>query len=143
MIKEDYRDYATHMFRTYAEWGCRSAEEVERLIIEREQKKGDFNDASLSLRRAEKFLERYDSKLRDIRIVHAYFTALSKSEKKYIADAVAAVYFAQPKRGLRRGDVSARVRRFAIDYHVSEKQAYAWLREARQAVAIAKGLDVE
>ena len=124
MRKEDYRDYATHMFRSYAEWGCRSADEVKKIIGDR-------------------IPMRAKPLLSDIEIVDAYLKLCQSGGKKYIADVLEAVYFVQPKRGLRRGDVSARVRRFAIEYHVSEKQAYSWLREARRAVAAAKGLDVD
>ena len=124
MKKEDYRDYATHMFRIYAAWGSRDAEAVRQLI-------------------ADKLTKKHEPMLNDIRIVHTYLELCRKNGKNHIVDVLEAVYFVQPKRGLRRGDVSARVRRFAVDFHVSEKQAYAWLREARRAVALAKGLDVE
>ncbi len=124
MKKEDYRDYATHMFRTYAAWGCRDAEKVRDLI-------------------GENITIRHKPILIDIQIVHSYLEHCQNGGKKHIADVLSAVYFVQPKRSLRRGDVSARVRRFSIDYHVSEKQAYLWLREARKAVASAKGLDIE
>ena len=93
MRKEDYRDYATHMFRTYAVWGCRNENDVRKLI-------GDKYTLGL-----EPFLS-------DIRIVDAYLELCIKSGKKHIIDVLKAVYFVQPKRGLRRGDVTARVRRF-------------------------------
>lgn len=143
MIKEDWRDYATHMFRTYAEWGCRSADEVRMKIIEREKKRREWNDSSLREARALKIVEKYKCKLEDIDIVHSVLSYFVENQREYIADVVKAVYLIQPSRGLRRGDISARVRRFAYEYHVSEKQAYAWLKEARRAVASAKGLDTE
>ncbi|MBQ8005869.1 MAG: hypothetical protein IJ303_06125 [Clostridia bacterium] len=124
MRKEDYRDYATHMFRIYAAWGCRDADAVRTIL-------GTDLD------------KRHEPMLSDIAIVNAYLELCRKNGKKHIADAVSAVYFAQPKRTLRRGDISARALRFALDYHISEKQVYAWLREARRAVAGAKGLDVD
>lgn len=143
MIKEPYRDYATKMFRTYAEWGCRSPEAVMSLIFEREKKKHAYNDESLSDARAEKLIARYYRKIDDIDIVETYMKELYADGKDYIAKAVEAVYFVQPSRGFRKGDISARVRRFAYEYHVSEKQVYAYLKEARLEVARAKGLDTE
>ena len=143
MIKEAWRDYATHMFRTYAEHGCENAERVRERIIEREKRKREWSDASLGEARAKKIAERYKRKLDDIAIVDAVFREFNENGKGYITDVVRAVYLIQPSRGLRKGDVSARVRRFAYEYHVTEKQAYAWLKEARKAVAYAKGLDTD
>ena len=48
-----------------------------------------------------------------------------------IRKAVMGVYMEEPRRPLRKNEVSNRVRRLAQESYVSERQVYAWLARAR------------
>lgn len=110
-MKKDYtRDYITQAFRKYAA-----------------STKQD--NASLSPAEQE-----------DIIAVEKTINCLERSGKEHIVMAVKAVYFQDPKLPIHKGDISFRVRKFSINFPVSEKQAYFWLREARLLCARFRGL---
>ena len=67
---------------------------------------------------------------------------LERGEKGHIVDALKAVYFIYPLQPLRRGDISGRVRRFALTYPAEERTVYRWLKEARLLCAAIRGLRI-
>lgn len=75
----------------------------------------------------------------DFRACEAVFAALAKDEVRgrensacrEIRKALLDVYMDEPKRPLRRMEVTMRVRRMAVECFVSERQVYAWLARAR------------
>ncbi len=143
MKKDFIRDYTTEMFRQYAALGKPSAENLRRLITDAGTVSRSYETNALRA-----LLDGYDTAKKmsavidDVCAVEKTMLQLEQANKEYISLAVAAVYFASPATPLHRGDISARVRRFAIDLPVSEKQVYHWLREARLLCAVNRGLRI-
>ena len=65
------------------------------------------------------------------RAVLQTLSVLRAEGKGYIADAVAAVYFADPAADLKKGDIARRVGRYCATGHVSDSTVYGWLSTAR------------
>ena len=115
MKKDLIRDYATEAFRTYARLGCPSSTV-------------STGDAALD----------------------ADITAVQRTLRQIVADggdgivaAVRAVYFTAAEREIAKGDISARVERFAAEYYVSVRSVYGWLQKARLRFAKERGLRVK
>lgn len=102
MKKEESRDYITAAFRYYAAVKAGKAE------VKTIPEKKDFDAV-------EKTLEL---------LVHG--------GRRYIADAVKAVYFVDCQKPLSKHAIALRVRRFAVTMPADERTIYRWLREARQ-----------
>ena len=112
MKKDLIRDYATEAFRTYAWLGC-PAEAIQ------------TGDAAL------------DADMKAVQATLRYFIA---DGREGIVDAVRAVYFVAPGVEIGKGDISARVESFAVEYHASIPSVYRWLGRARKQFAITRGL---
>ena len=112
MKKDDTRYYITQAFRRYAA----TVPQEEKLLSEPEQA--------------------------DVEAVRKTIETLKRSGKEYIVSAIRAIYFQNPKAPLRKGDISARVRKFSIAYPASEKQVYVWLKYARTVCAKCRGLSM-
>lgn len=78
----------------------------------------------------------------DIEAVEGTLEELSKVGKTYIVQAVKEVYFVQPNKELKRGELTERIRRHAIKSYSSERNIYSWLKEARTLFAKKRGLRV-
>jgi hypothetical protein len=115
MKKDLVRDYATEAFRAYARMGC----PVDLVHT---------GDAALDA---------------DITAVQRTVRHFQADGREGIADAVRAVYFAAPGAELRRGDISARVERFAAEYYASVPSVYRWLGRARRRFALERGLRIK
>ena len=115
MKKDLVRDYATEAFRAYARMGC-PADLVH------------TGDAALDA---------------DIAAVQRTVRHFQADGREGVVDAVRAVYFAAPGAELRRGDISARVERFAAEYYASVRTAYRWLYYARLRFARERGLRIK
>ena len=143
-MKKDYiRDYVTEMFRRYAHAGKPTYEEAKRKIYEAEIKKRWNVSPDIAVKQAEKAVHDRTPYLLDILAVDKTMSLLRKNGREHIARAVTDVYFTSPSQLLRKGDVSARVRAFALDLPCSEKQAYLYLRQARRLCAAIRGLSVD
>lgn len=110
MKKEESRDYITAAFRYYA--AVKAGKAKVKTIPEEE----DFDAV-------EKTLE-----------------LLVRGGRRYIADAVKAVYFVDCQKPLRKQAITMRVRRFAITVSADERTVYRWLREARRICMGVRGL---
>jgi hypothetical protein len=143
-VRKDFvRDYATEMFREYAALGKPSAELLTRMLSEADITSRSYETNALrTLLDSYKNAERMSAVMLDIAAVEKTIGQFQKADKKHIIKAVEAVYFASAKNALKKGDISARVRRFAMDLPASEKQVYKWLREARLLCAANRGLRI-
>ena len=143
MKKDFIRDYTTEMFRQYAACGKITAEvykllKVDASIISRSYETNAFR----ALLDGYESAERAAAVIDDLKAVEKTIMQFKQANKEYIISALDAVYFAAPTTPLRRGDISARVRRFALTLPASEKQVYQWLREARLLCAVNRGLRI-
>lgn len=115
MKKDLIRDYATEAFRTYARMGC-PAEAVH------------SGDAALDA---------------DIAAVQRTLHYFSAGGREGVVEAVKAVYFVSPGVEIGKGDISARVERYAAEYYASVRSVYGWLQKARLRFAKERGLRVK
>ncbi len=67
------------------------------------------------------------------RAVSSTLSLLRAEGKGYIADAVKAVYFADPVEKLDKGDINRRVVRYCATGNMAESTVYGWLAIARRA----------
>ena len=142
MKKEHTRDYITEAFRLYAAMGKPTYEQVKADIYNAELAKHSGDNPSVAVARAETAVNNNAPMLLDILAVERTMELLERGEKGHIVQAVKAVYFVRPTMPIRRGAISERVRHFAITFPVSEKQVYAWLKEARYLCAAIRGLRI-
>lgn len=128
MKKESYRDCATNAFRLWAALGKPSYEEAaERLA-----------DAV----GGEDEMAEHMGGLYDILACVRVWEKIGR-EKPYICDCVEFVYMHEPNRGLRYREIGSLVLRFSVERHVSERQVWNWLAEAREEYAVMRGMRVE
>jgi len=103
-VKKDLiRDHATEAFRLYARMRCPTIEEIG----------GEGATAA------------------DLRAVCEVLRILSLQGKEEVIAAVRAVYFTAADREIERGDISARVKIFAVRYSASVRAVWFWLKTAR------------
>lgn len=117
-MKSNYRDYATAAFRYWAMAGCPTEDEVKRYAS---RGRGAMADLLACARCMVEWQEK----------------------KPWYADAVKAVYLAEPGRVLGRGDISALVVKFSLAYPASERSVYGWLYAACRDFADKRGLRVD
>lgn len=127
MKKESYRDCATNAFRLWAALGKPTYAEV----IARVEQLGDENEIAVHM-----------GGLYDILACERVWNRLM-SEKPYICDCVEYVYMHEPNRGIRYREIGSLVLRFSVENHVSERQVWNWLAEAREEYAVARGMRIE
>lgn len=142
MERDFTKVYITEAFRLYARLGCPSYERAREFAYEKELEKRRLAPPDLAIAQAEKAVERQTPMLLDVLAVESTLSLLDKGEKGNIIAAVKAVYFVNPSSPLRRGDISNRVRRFAITYPTDERTAYRWLKYARLLCAAVRGLRI-
>ena len=128
MEKDFTKAYITEAFRLYARLGSPTYESAEEKI------RAKVTD--------ERPLEYETPTLLDFGAVEMTLDLLRQKEKDYITKAVKVIYFVQPMKPLRRGDITNRVRRFAITNGADERTVYRWLKEARVLCAAIRGLRV-
>lgn len=142
MKKEPTRDYVTEAFRTYAMLGL-SYEQARKNIYEAETQRCRTIDPLHATTQAERAVNENAALLMDILAVEKTIEMLECGEKRYIAEAVKAVYFASPSLPLGRGDISNRVRWYSLSIPIDERTVYRWLKEARLLCAATRGLRVK
>ena len=126
----------------FARLGCPSYERAREIVYQQELNKRSECPPDIAVVQAERAVEKQTPTLLDILAVEETITLLEKGEKSNIVKAVKAVYFVNQQQPLRRGDISNRVRRFAITYPADERTVYRWLKEARLLCAAIRGLRI-
>lgn len=142
-MKKDFtRDYTTEAFRLYAAMGKPTYEAARKSIYEAELSKRNSVDPATAVQQAEIAVEKKAPMLLDILAVEKTIELLERGEKPHIVAAIKEVYFAHPLQPLHKGDISGRVRRFAIVCPTDERTVYRWLKEARLLCAAIRGLRI-
>ena len=142
-MKKDFtRDYATEAFRLYADMGKPSYDEASKSIYNKAIADCEFKNPDIAVSIAEAAVNRATPLLLDILAVEKTIEILQRGGKEHIVRAVENVYFVQPKLPLRRGDITARVRRYSLTAFASERVVYTWLKEARLLFASVRGLRI-
>ena len=142
-MKKDYtRDYATEAFRLYAAMGKPTYDQACRAIYDTELMRHADVEPSIAMIQAENAVNNSMPLLLDILAVEKTIELLERGEKGYIVAAVKAVYFAEPKAPICRGDISKRVRYYALTCPTDERTVYRWLKEARLLCAAVRGLRI-
>lgn len=142
MKKDFISDYTTAAFRLYAAMGRPTYEAARNNIYKAELSKRNAFDPATAVSQAEIAVEKQEPMLLDILAVEKTIEQLERSEKPHIVDALKEVYFACPLQPLHKGDISGRVRRFALICPVDERTVYRWLKEARLLCAAIRGLRI-
>lgn len=142
MEKDFTKQYITEAFRLFARLGCPPYERAREIVYQQELNKRSECRPDIAVVQAERAVEKQTPTLLDILAVEETISILEKGEKSNIVSAVKAVYFVNPQQPLRRGDISNRVRRFAITYPADERTVYRWLKEARLLCAAIRGLRI-
>ena len=142
-MKKDFtRDYTTEIFRLYAAMGKPTYERAQSDIYETELlRRSDLNPQT-AIAQAERAVENATPLLLDVMAAERTIELLERGNKSHIVSAVSAVYFADPKSPLRRGDISARVHHFSLMCPTDERTVYRWLKEARLLCAAIRGLRI-
>ncbi len=149
MKKDNIRDYATEAFRFYAACGRLSASELENKVREEIYKqtkkefmrsgKGGYSDATAyAVMAAETAVLEMAAEIRDILAVEKTLQCLDKYQRQ----AVELVYFTEPERDIRKGEISERVHRAELKIPASERNIYNWLKKARKIFAEERGLRI-
>ena len=139
--KEWYRDYATHAYQQYAALGYPTRDSYE-LKIRQEVLRRNAADPSDEIdKKADKAVADKKPLLADIEAVNIVIDALKVSGKSYVIEAIHDVYFVEPKRKPRRGEIHSRVTRCAADRYASTRSVYDWLRVARLMFCQERGMN--
>jgi hypothetical protein len=142
-MKKDFtRDYVTEAFRLYAAMGKPTYEDAKATIYKAELMNYKSFDPATAVQQAEIAVEKKEPMLLDILAVDKTIELLERGEKPHIIAAVKAVYFAYPQQPIRKGDISDRVRHFALLCPTDERTVYRWLKEARLLCAAIRGLRI-
>lgn len=148
MKKDRNRDYATAAFIDYVMSGhltCEEQKERIRSAALREYtdnlRRGRKNPVENADIYAERVLEMNEGYLLDVQAVDKTIEALNDSGEKYIMDVVFAVY--NSPASMRRGVISARVRRLAVDMPASERVIYKYLKRARSVFCKIRRLNLK
>lgn len=141
MKKDPTRDYTTAAFRSFSALGM-TYEQAKESVYHAEIEKWSHLNPSIAVIQAQKAVQQSGPMLLDILSVEKTLEILERGGKPYIVDAVKAVYFFRPTAPLRKGEISLRVRRFALSVPTDERTVYRWLREARMMCAAVRGLNI-
>ena len=152
--KNDHiRDYATAAFRHYALMGKPTYDQLKQqiydTILEQEKRvlvkaKGLADPTVNAQINAEKEVEQRGPELLDILAVEKTMEMLMLGGKGKIIQCIEVVYFLEPQRPIRKGEISERVIYATTHPKVlaSERQVYYWLKEARRLFATVRGLRI-
>ncbi len=141
MKKDSTRDYVTEIFRKYAAAGYPTYEQEAEKIAKTAS--ANITSPEKAIMIGERALTQKASYLADILAAEKTFEILSKGNKYIAVKAVKAVYGVQPLMPLHRGDITNRVKRFALLCPADTATVYRWLKEARLLCAALRGLTVD
>ena len=139
--KEPYRDYATMAFIRYANLKRPTRKEYEESIRQDCYKRLSLHEPNFIIIKANAEVSAKEPLLKNIDAVNKVLEILKEEDKRHIIDAIEAVYFVNPVGKPKKGEISARVRRFAMEYPASDISVYNWLKSARLLYAKIAGLD--
>ena len=151
MKKDNIRDYATEAFRFYAALGKPDYKTIKQALYDRalqeEQKREVHTSNSISsavesqIRNAQLAVEELKAELLDILAVENTLKILTaRNDGRDIIKAIETVYFTEPRREIRRGEIQERVKFAALLIPTSEPTVYRHLRAARNIFAVERGL---
>lgn len=135
-------DYATHAFVCYAQLGKPTCEEYERRLRAGIYGRFAFEQPDFILKKANDEVHRHAAVIEDIAAVNRALRKLEEAGRNNVIDALNAVYFTCPIGKPRRGDITGRVTRFALDYPCAERAVYMWLKTARVLFCTERGLNI-
>ncbi len=150
MKKDHIRDYATEAFRFYALVGISAIEYREKIrneaintVVKRmgkATKGGSPTEAQLIY--ADKMIEEKISEIEDLEAVEK---VLSECETQgftgiEMKEVIKIVYFTDPKRLIKKGEIRERVLKASTKLSISESTAYRYLKRARLLFAHNRGL---
>lgn len=145
------RKYATSAFRFYARCGKPNYEELKQMLYERELEKskralggisvGISKPTEQAVINAERLIDEMSGKLNDILAVERTLHILAQRKNgAEIIKAIKFVYFEEPEKYLRKGDISSRVAEASIKIPLSESWIYNHLSIARDVFVTERGL---
>lgn len=126
MIKDSIRDYTTAAFRLYAALGQPETDEILKICPARKTNK-DYSAALMI----------------DLLAVRQTLDKFNSSGKTHIVKAVEEIYFIEPRRKIRRNEITSRVTRFARLNNTDESSVWRYLKEARTVCAECRGLNID
>lgn len=147
MKKDNIRDYATAAFQYYAKLGKPHKEDLEQKYYDdalNEYKRGEIRGTGISkpveqaVMYAEERLRDKQAELWDILAVEKTLAQLHKDELL----AVEMVYFTEPRRPIKKGEISERVTKASLYIPTCERNVYYFLNKARTIFAFERGLRV-
>ena len=150
MKKDNIRDYATEAFRLYAALGKPSYDDIKEKIYQyalREERKAEVKGGGISkpteqsLINAQRAVDEFEATLSDILAVENTLKMLSlRDNGMEIKKAVEIVYFTEPKRPIRKNEISERVHMAEIAIPTTEPTVYRYLKIARNIFGIERKL---
>lgn len=151
MLKDHIRDYATEAFRYYAAEGKPTYEKLRQQlytdILRREKKElsviEGLADPTINAQiNAEREVERQMPKLLDILAVEKTLDMLNIGHKYDIVKCIELVYFIEPSRAIKKGEIQERARAAGLLVCIDERTVYRYLKAARKLFAITRGLRI-
>lgn len=141
MKKDNCQIYTIEAFRFYAAMGRPTFLQAKaKVIMEAVGRSGGGQAAVLAAQTA---VRDNTAQLLDIYAVEKMLEILGANHKDHIIRSVEEVYFVAPKAPLKRGALTARVRRAAFTLYCDERTIYFHLREARRLFAYLRGLRID
>ncbi|MCH5188282.1 MAG: hypothetical protein J1F63_07735 [Oscillospiraceae bacterium] len=143
MLKKDNcQSYTIEAFRFYAAMGRPTFLQAKaKVVIDAVKNCG--GDEQAAILAGQTAVRDNTAMLLDIYAVEKMLEILKFAHKDYIIRAVEEVYFVSPKAPLKRGALTARVRRAAFTLYCDERTVYFHLREARRLFASLRGLRMD
>lgn len=141
--KEYWLDYATHAFVRYAKLGCPTRQEYENNLRLTAIKKFAMLPNDKADIKIERVIKDREGRMLDIDAVNAVLETLERQGKREIIGAICAVYFQNPIGKPRKGAITSRARRYALECPADERTVYKWLKSARRLFAIYRNLDMD
>lgn len=147
MKKDNIRDYATEAFRYYAAIGKPTYRTLKAQLLyevmEQYQKVHEKNTGigrptEAAVLYAEEQLQKRNAELLDILAVETVYNDANDDVKEIIE----IVYFDEPKKPLKKGDISARVCKASMNTYKAPSKVYAALKAVRIRFAEERGLRI-
>lgn len=143
MKKDIIRDYATNAFVRYASLGCPTKEDLIAKIRSDCYKRLSLQQPQYIVMKADAEVQARAPLIEDVEAVNKVFDILKGQDREYISEAIKAIYFIQPNRIPRKGEIVERVTAYAVNVPCSTKTVYTWLKSARLLFARMRGLNTE
>lgn len=142
MKKDNCQSYTIEAFRFYAAMGKPTFLQAKTKVY-MDAVGSCGGDEQAAVLAAQQAVRDNTAMLLDIYAVEKMLEILKFAHKEYIIRAVEEVYFVSPKAPLKRGALTARVRRASFTLYCDERTVYIWLREARRLFASLRGLRID